>query len=107
MHNIMNGCDSTPSMEHSEESQRCRSLWRSMILQAIVDALSRRSRTEHKLARHNAISWLQGDSWGFELICCLAEYNHETVRKRALELINKQGYRLPKQKKEPEPTSAE
>lgn len=91
----------------NSESQKCRAFWRSVILQAVVDSLSRRARTEYKLARDSAIRWFKYTPWDFKLICYLAEYNTRMVQERALSLINAQERDHNKVKLDPHTHNAE
>lgn len=65
----------------------CRALWRAVIMQAIFDLTSNSSRTEEKLAKIHAKSWLLGNSRDFLHVCTMAEYDHEFVKKKALSTI--------------------
>lgn len=65
----------------------CRALWRAIIMQAILDLTSNSSRTEEKLAKKQAESWLLGNSIDFLDVCRWAEYSPQRVRSKALMTI--------------------
>ncbi len=64
-----------------------RSLWRAVILQAIIDATGDYKRTENKLEKDKAKAWIEEEGEEFKLVCELAGYNHKYVKNKALKTI--------------------
>lgn len=64
-----------------------RALWRAVIMQAIFDLTSNSSRTEEKMAKKHAQSWLLGGSEDFLQVCSMAEYDPKFVKRKAISTI--------------------
>lgn len=73
----------------NEEAIKYRSLWRAVIMQALLDSISNSGRTEEKLAKTHARSWLCNFSEDFLTICNMAEYSPHYVKKKFLELLDR------------------
>lgn len=63
------------------------SLFRAVILQSLLDSVSKSKRTEDKIAKKNAISWLSEKNRDFIEICNLAKMSPEWVSKKAKKVI--------------------
>ncbi len=64
------------------------SMWRAVIVQALMDAACGSKKYEAQQARNEALIWLRGTSQDFATVCYYAGYEPEFVRKmvqRALE----------------------
>ncbi|CAK8163224.1 hypothetical protein CAXC1_320029 [Candidatus Xenohaliotis californiensis] len=81
--------DESEYFQENIDTLRYRSLWRAVIMQALLDAINNSSRTEEKLAKTQSHSWLNDLSNDFLIICNMAEYNALYVKKKAVEVINK------------------
>jgi len=71
------------------ETDSCRALWVSVMVQAVVDARSKRSKPEYKRAKQEAIEWLEaaeGEQSELAETCALADLEFESTRKKLLEL---------------------
>lgn len=66
------------------------SLWRAVVTQAMMDALSRSAKRLDRLERARAASWLSGTSRDFHMVCGLAEYSATRVRARAQAALRRQ-----------------
>jgi hypothetical protein len=66
-----------------------RSLWRAVILQAIIDILNNSSRTENKIAKIEAKQWVFQDNEHFSQICYLAGYTTQYVREKIMKIMRK------------------
>ena len=73
---------------HSEEYYRYRAMWRAVILQAFIDITNNYTRTEDKIAKYNAKSWLLKMSNDFIDVCVLADYDPYFVMQKAKEVID-------------------
>jgi len=58
-------------------------LWKAVILQAMMDALSQSRNTEQQYHKQAAIQWLTGGSKDFYLVCSLADRDPSDVRRNA------------------------
>lgn len=63
------------------------SLWRAVIMQALLDAGSDSKKRYMRLHKAQAISWLSGISEDFRTVCALAELEPRYVKERAREAI--------------------
>ena len=64
-----------------------RSLWRAVILQAIIDIVNNSSRTENKIAKIEAKQWVFKENDDFYEVCHLAGYTVKYVRKKIMEIM--------------------
>ncbi len=64
-----------------------RSLWRAVILQAIIDIVNNSSRTENKIAKIEAKQWVFKENDDFYEVCNLAGYTVKYVRKKIMEVM--------------------
>lgn len=64
-------------------------MWRAVILQAMVDAVSKSSKPETVRARKAALTWLAGDSDDFVQVCEQAGWHADYVRKRVYEALSR------------------
>lgn len=80
------------SQNEKIESHNERSLWRAVILQAIIDSLSNCKRTEHVLEREKARRWFAEMGENFIMVCTMAGYNPKYVQKKAQDFIAKNKY---------------
>lgn len=71
------------------ELMRLRALWRAVILQSVLDIVNNSSRTEEKIARRAAHSWLFDNYDDFITVCNIAEYSPDYVRRKAKDVSNK------------------
>ncbi len=67
------------------------SLWRAVILQAVIDACSRSKKKVNKIERKKAQSWLLDMSDDFISVCNMANYNPHYVRRKAKEIMIQKG----------------
>lgn len=87
--------DNFNSIECVENSNNeCISLWRAVILQAIMDLISNnKARAECRIAKEEAHSWLTKNSTDFRTVCNLARFNTQYIQKKAYFIIqNKTRY---------------
>ena len=59
----------------SDEIQKYHLLWKSVISQAFIDAVSNCKKTENLVAKSKAISWLSKKNQDFRDTCILANYD--------------------------------
>lgn len=59
------------------------SLWRAVITQAMMDALSRAGNAEAAHHKHEAINWLTGNGRDFVMVCLFAGLDPDYVRRKA------------------------
>ncbi len=69
-------------LETNEEIRVYREVWRSVILQAILDATSNSIKKKTKIQKIKALKWLEGDSPDFLEACCYAGFDPEYIQKR-------------------------
>jgi len=79
---IFHNTDAEP--QESQEFIRMRSLWRSVITQALMDAASNSKKKHLKKYKQQAIEWLNGDSQDFLEVCLLADMNPGYVKMQAI-----------------------
>lgn len=66
----------------SNDVRRYCLLWKSVIAQAIADAVNTGQKTENFVTKHKALSWLSGDSRDFVYTCILANCDPQTVKNK-------------------------
>lgn len=71
----------------AEQTPPERSLWRSVISQALSDATTNSRKADMRYYRQKAIEWLLGSDDDFIMVCNLAELEPEYVRQKALAAI--------------------
>ncbi|WDM85071.1 hypothetical protein K6025_04385 [Ehrlichia sp. JZT12] len=76
-------CDS----EILEEHISYQSMWKAVILQAIIDSTSNYRRMENKLEKIKATSWLNDLSKDFINVCHFAGYSPLSVQSKARKII--------------------
>ncbi|UAT43437.1 hypothetical protein GUI12_01395 [Anaplasmataceae bacterium AB001_6] len=74
---------------NNTETAKNRSLWRGVILQAILDASSMAKRTENVVEKKRATEWLTNMNPDFIEVCHMAGYPPEYVRKKAITFLEK------------------
>lgn len=62
-------------------------LWKAVIMQAIVDAVSNNKDRKYKSIRLKAIAWLTSEDEDFERVCRWADLDPVYVRRKALKAI--------------------
>ena len=67
----------------SNSSRGERSLWRAVIMQALIDSVSISKRTEKVLARESAIKWFDLSNQHFLSVCLMADLQPEYVIKKS------------------------
>ena len=65
------------------------SLWAAVITQALMDALCKWQSADAKVHRDRAARWLMGNSQDFVMVCHLAGFEPEDVRRRAKKALAK------------------
>ncbi len=65
------------------------SLWKAVILQAIIDATTNYKRKEYQLEKQKAISWLLKWNDDFITVCSMANCDPRYVRARAQAVLDK------------------
>jgi len=76
---------------HDENDAPEIGVWKSVILQAVIDATSRSAKRENIIAKKLALKWLNSKSQDFYDVCMLANLNPYITKikiKRALENVN-------------------
>ncbi|ABD44601.1 hypothetical protein ECHHL_0332 [Ehrlichia chaffeensis str. Heartland] len=71
-----------------EEHISYQSMWKAVILQAIIDSTSNYRRMENKLEKIKATNWLNDFSRDFITVCHFAGYNPLSVRNKAKRIIS-------------------
>lgn len=61
-------------------------MWKSVILQSLIDVASNSKRSEDKLAKTKALNWLSIDSDDFVTVCYYASLDPEWVLKKLITL---------------------
>lgn len=64
-----------------------KALWKAVITQSMMDALSRSSKPEEQFHKHEAIRWLTTNQKDFITVCHLAGEDPEYIRKQALQAM--------------------
>ncbi|CEI85212.1 hypothetical protein DRF75_04405 [Ehrlichia minasensis] len=89
--------DSTCDVEYTDcvrdnsvldEYMSYQSMWKAVILQAIIDSTSNYRRMENKLEKIKAINWLNDFSRDFTTVCHFAGYNPLNVQNKAKKIIS-------------------
>jgi len=63
------------------------SIWRAVITQALMDAVSQSRKSEARRTRSDALNWLLCDSADFESVCDNAGFDPGYIRRRAKEAL--------------------
>ena len=71
-----------------EEYISYQSMWKAVILQAIIDSTSNYKRMENKLERIKAASWLNDFSEDFINVCHFAGYSPLSVQSKARRIMS-------------------
>ena len=71
-----------------EENMSYQSMWKAVILQAIIDSTSNYRRMENKLEKIKATNWLSDLSEDFVNVCHFAGYSPLSVRNKARKIIS-------------------
>lgn len=66
------------------------SLWRAVILQAIIDSTSNYKRKEYQLEKKKAQSWLTNMNEDFKTVCLMAGYEPYYVQTKARNILHNQ-----------------
>lgn len=75
--------------EKLDDSHSYIHLWNAVILQAITDATTNYKRTENRMEKIRATTWLLQNNTDFPLICHLAGHSPSYVRTKAIAAIEK------------------
>lgn len=65
------------------------SLFRSVIMQALIDAMGQSKRTEDKIAKLQAIQWLRNNGKDFQMVCFFADLSPTWVMRKSQEAMVK------------------
>lgn len=97
-------CKAHTTKFHFETSQSSspksneKTLWRSVVTQAIVDATTIPRNTKMRIEKDQAINWLLSDKKDFCLVCEMADLNPQLVMHFAKEIIDKSELSLRRKK---------
>ena len=70
--------------EEDQENQSMLNLWRAVISQAIIDAVSNSRKKKNILYKKRAITWIDAADNNFRDVCDLANLDYDEVRKRII-----------------------
>jgi hypothetical protein len=69
-------------------------IWKAVIMQAVLDIVNTSKRTEHKVAKENAINWFDVRNINFVTVCHYARLEPEwVVKKIAFAIKNQRTWR--------------
>ncbi|KJV65484.1 MULTISPECIES: hypothetical protein [Ehrlichia] len=71
-----------------EEYMSYQSMWKAVILQAIIDSTSNYRRMENKLEKVKATNWLNDFSKDFITVCHFAGYNPLNIQSKTKSIIS-------------------
>ncbi|QGR02680.1 hypothetical protein EDL79_03455 [Ehrlichia ruminantium] len=91
---IYNDVDSVHDNELSEEYMSYQSIWKAVILQAIIDSTSNYKRMENKIEKIKANNWFNDYSQDFVNVCHFAGYSSLSVQNKAKKIISDSKFKI-------------
>jgi len=86
LNDIIDTCDNLKF----DPSRNIVSLFRAVIMQSLIDIVSNSKRTEDKLAKRDAIDWMQINNPDFNTVCLFANLSPKWVLQKAMDALERE-----------------